>query len=192
MIGQEFTYLYLMSNQNSSLYQLNTPRKDSKANDEYRANHEIHECMKDTAICFKKNTVSLLFLFKPNRYFSVAEMIIMPLGSIISWVTKPEIGANATHLPDDWVRCDGSSIPSSSIWAGQHTPNLNGEKRFLRGGDDGSQLKMEDDMMQDHSHELNDPGHQHDYDDWYLEAGHSQGAPYTSSGTYWLSRFFTI
>ena len=39
-------------------------------------------------------------------------------------------------------------INEPSIWAGSHTPNLNGEKRFLRGGDYTSQRTMEADTFQ--------------------------------------------
>merc|ERR1719334_933920 len=57
-------------------------------------------------------------------------------------------------LPEGWMLCDGSMIPidSPSIWAGSRLPDLNKEKRFLRGADYEDQLKMEDDMMQDHKH----------------------------------------
>jgi hypothetical protein len=37
-------------------------------------------------------------------------------------------------IPDGWLRCDGSIIPAPSPWVNLTTPNLNGEKRFLRGG----------------------------------------------------------
>merc|ERR1712126_59765 len=70
-------------------------------------------------------------------------------------------GADISHLPPGWVRCDGQDIPEGSMWAGRSTPNLNGEKRFLRGGDDSNMLVMEDDQMQDHVHDVSDPGHSH-------------------------------
>ena len=70
-------------------------------------------------------------------------------------------------LPNGWVRCDGGTIPEPSIWAGHLTPNLNGEKRFLRGASDSEVLTMEEDQMQDHKHQVSDPGHTHDYNDKY-------------------------
>merc|ERR1712130_363953 len=94
---------------------------------------------------------------------------LAPLGTIIAWVTKPAkvFDQGIASLPNGWIRCGGSTIPQPSIWAGQLTPNLNGEKRFLRGGPDAQVLTMEEDQMQDHKHGLYDPGHTHSYDDKY-------------------------
>ena len=39
-------------------------------------------------------------------------------------------------------------IPEPSMWAGSHTPDLNREKRFLRGGIYEDQLTMETDTFQ--------------------------------------------
>ena len=50
------------------------------------------------------------------------------------------------------IRCDVSTIGHPSPWAGKLTPDLNNEKRFLRGGHDSDQLKLEEDQMQDHKH----------------------------------------
>jgi len=91
-----------------------------------------------------------------------------PLGTILAWVPKPTTGSNQTSdLPDGWVRCDGTIIPNGSIWAGQHTPDLNSARRFLRGGKDTDALKMEAHMMQQHKHSIIDHGHAHHYDDKY-------------------------
>ena len=65
------------------------------------------------------------------------------------------------------VRCDGNTIPEPSIWAGKLTPDLNGEKRFLRGNSDSNVLNLEEDQMQDHKHTLTDPGHGHPFVDKY-------------------------
>merc|ERR1719361_170651 len=90
----------------------------------------------------------------------------MPIGSIISWVLKPSLdSAHEEALPGGWVRCDGRLIPEPSVWAGSHTPNLNGERLFLRGGADSESLALEEDAFQDHLH--NDIGHTH------LTSGHS-------------------
>merc|ERR1711971_894123 len=97
---------------------------------------------------------------------------LAPIGTISAWVTKPSKKTKENEmvsLPDGWVRCDGSTIPEPSVWAGQLTPNLNGEKRFLRGASDSEVLTLEEDQMQDHKHELNDPGHSHVYDDLYTD-----------------------
>ena len=73
-------------------------------------------------------------------------------------------------LPAGWQRCDGSTIEHPSVWAGKLTPDLNNEKRFLRGGHDSLQLTLEEDQLQDHEHYviLTDPGHTHEYTDRYL------------------------
>ena len=59
------------------------------------------------------------------------------------------------------------------MWAGQRTPNLNGENRFLRGANDGEQLIFEEDSMQSHTHGIHDPGHHHGYVDRYSSIPYS-------------------
>lgn len=51
------------------------------------------------------------------------------------------------------------------IWSGYNTPDLNGDGRFLRGGNIQDILRMEDSILQNHFHE--DDGHDH------TDAGHS-------------------
>jgi len=100
----------------------------------------------------------------------IATLHLSPIGTISAWVTKPSKETREDEmvsLPDGWVRCDGATIPEPSVWAGQFTPNLNGEMRFLRGASDSNMLTMEEDQMQDHKHGLYDPGHSHQYDDKY-------------------------
>jgi len=104
----------------------------------------------------------------------ISALHLAPIGTISAWVTKPTKDTREDEmasLPEGWVRCDGATIPEPSIWAGQLTPNLNGERRFLRGASDGEVLTMEEDQMQDHKHELYDPGHSHMYDDKYPNWG---------------------
>ena len=76
-------------------------------------------------------------------------------------------------LPAGWQRCDGSTIEHPSPWAGRLTPDLNNEKRFLRGGHDNEQLSLEEDQLQDHTHHINvtDPGHTHPYKDDHYNNG---------------------
>ena len=59
-------------------------------------------------------------------------------------------------LPAGWQRCDGSTIEHPSPWAGKLTPDLNNEKRFLRGGHDNEQLTMEEDAVKSHTHSTQD------------------------------------
>ena len=107
------------------------------------------------------NKKAFLFI---HLYFKVNQLPEVPIGTIIAWTLKIDLdGGNYISLPDGWVRCDGKPIPSNSIWAGRPTPNLNGEKRFLRGGVDNEALIMEDHMLQDHHHSVSvqDSGHSH-------------------------------
>ena len=74
-----------------------------------------------------------------------------PLGTILAWVSKatPEQTENIINeLPTGWMKCDGGLIASESPWAGYHTPNLNGEGRFLRGGSPDDSNTFHDDMFQ--------------------------------------------
>ena len=68
------------------------------------------------------------------------------------------------------MRCDGTLIPNTneSIWAGKTLPDLNGERRFLRGGSDSNVLTMEEAQLESHDHSVvsatatvTDPGHSH-------------------------------
>merc|ERR1712141_373599 len=69
----------------------------------------------------------------------------MPIGTIIAWTPRPHKNtSNPVELPSGWVPCDGSPI-TEGIWTGQATPDLNGSKRFLRGGPISEVLDMEED-----------------------------------------------
>jgi len=97
--------------------------------------------------------------------------------------TKETRDDEMVDLPDGWVRCDGATIPHPSVWAGQLTPNLNGEKRFLRGSSDLEMLTMEDEKtrLPDHTHNSKSKPHTHSYTDTYLSDQHCDMA----SGSYW-------
>merc|ERR1712150_174413 len=93
-------------------------------------------------------------------------------------------------LPEGWIRCDGSAIPEPSVWAGSHTPNLNGQRLFLRGGGDTEALVIEDDMFQDHTHldaehTHGNSGHSHSYKE--TKSHNDEDCPnYPSqTGNYW-------
>ena len=71
-----------------------------------------------------------------GNYEDVPDTDVMnyaPVGTILPWIPRP-VKNESTNLtlPKGWQRCDGSIIPSPSIWAGQRTPDLNNEMRFLR------------------------------------------------------------
>jgi len=115
---------------------------------------------------------------------------LLPVGSIIAWVTKPtKYTSELASLPDGWVRCNGDIIPKPSIWAGKLTPDLNGEKRFLRGSSDRDVLTLEEDQMQDHQHTLRDPGHEHPYEDKYPNQGEDSGDGNNGPGNSWDRKY---
>ena len=102
-------------------------------------------------------------------------------------------GEDFVELPSGWMRCDGSIIPSGSIWEGKRVPNLNGEKRFLRGGLDEDVLKMEDDQIQDHVHSIYDPGHEHEFKDKYaFSLGDGVHTGHGGHGTKFISMTRTV
>ena len=97
-----------------------------------------------------------------------------PIGSILAWVPNALPGSDNSKatldIPQGWQKCDGSIIDSPSVLAGQRTPDPNNEKRFLRGSPDETLLTLEDDMIQDHKHDISDHGHTHDYTDTYVDS----------------------
>ena len=94
-------------------------------------------------------------------------LTLSPVGTILPWVPKPIKDDSVTTLavPEGWAKCDGSIIQAPSTWAGQRTPDLNNEMRFLRGAPDDTVLSLEDDQLMDHLHEVADSGHSHGYKD---------------------------
>ena len=107
-----------------------------------------------------------------------------PLGTITAWVTKPSSGGMEASLPDGWQKCDGSLISAPSLWEGKVTPNLNGERRFLRGGSDADMLKLEEDQLQEHTHKVNDPGHNHQFTDRYTVNNGEHDGPEDGNGLF--------
>jgi len=52
---------------------------------------------------------------------------------VVAWFPPP----NQEEPPKGWVRCDGKVInEGKSPFDGENSPNLNGEKLFLRGSKD--------------------------------------------------------
>jgi len=98
-----------------------------------------------------------------NELNRTQEVLIPGVGSILPWIPSPSPGDNSSlsaTIPSGWQRCDGSLILEGPF-TGLTTPNLNGERYFLRGGNDSSVTLMETDMVQDHVHDVDDPGHSH-------------------------------
>ena len=78
-----------------------------------------------------------------------------PVGTILAWHAQL---STIKAIPQGWQRCDGSLIETGPL-AGKHTPDLNFDGRFLRGGLDFQSGDFEEDAIQDHLH--TDKGHTH-------------------------------
>ncbi len=81
----------------------------------------------------------------------------LPIGSIIGWHATPEdvnipkdlVGANKP-----WMRCDGELVTDAdSPFHKKRLPNLNGDGRFLRGGENSGMLQSE--QVGPHLHKIN-------------------------------------
>ncbi len=79
---------------------------------------------------------------------------IVPIGTIVGWHES----ITAKNLPGVWVRCSGGTVTDkSSPLFGASIPNLNGERRFLRGGT--SSGAIEEDDLKKHTHEVSGGKH---------------------------------
>ncbi|MCP4130315.1 MAG: hypothetical protein GY754_04980 [bacterium] len=82
---------------------------------------------------------------------ALREKLAAPVGSIQAWHKNL---AYTPTLPEGWAECNGAPVDDPhSVYYGMNTPNLNGERRFLRGS--SSSGAMEDDAVQEHSHFYN-------------------------------------
>ena len=98
----------------------------------------------------------------------------------MAWILRVDSDGEAVDLPDGWISCNGSVIPEGSIWAGKQVPDLNGERRFLRGGSEEEMLTLEDDQILEHEHNLHDPGHTHPYKDIHYDDTENDDGPQVS------------
>merc|ERR1719342_219218 len=130
---------------------------------------EVNETVSANIAQLQDEDINLWDSVLDNR--NAIEVAEVPIGTIISWVMMVDKnGGEVAPLPENWQKCDGSVI-THGIWEGKYTPNLNGEKRFLRGGGDNDVLTLEDDEILDHKHyssgsasadaTVNDGGHYH-------------------------------
>jgi len=140
----------------------------------------------------RTNYISLMKIEVLGEPVPDADADKVPVGAIIPWVDRVEKDGPTVDLPSGFQRCDGSTILIPSIWAGQATPNLNLDKRFLRGGSDSDVLTMEDDQIQDHEHI--DNGHEHsasssspphDHGFSYIQTNWRDHSCDMADGTYW-------
>merc|ERR1719206_1620687 len=112
-------------------------------------------------------------------------LTLAPIGTIAAWVSKPSKETSdhdKQDLPNGWVKCDGSSIPHPSVWAGTLTPDLNGQKRFLRGSDEKDMLTLEAEntRLPDHKHNATSSPHSHTYTET-----HTSETCKMASGSHW-------
>merc|ERR1739838_85051 len=105
---------------------------------------------------------------------------VSPIGTILAWVPKPQVGANPVDLPNGWLLCDGSSI-TQGPWAGGKTPNLNSIGAFLRGGNNGHVLEIEQHQVEDHHHA--DSGHKHSCSASSSASSHHHTYTYSSASS---------
>ncbi len=117
------------------------------------------QMIKDTVSDVEENYMSIV-QNKLDLENKLAE--VLPVGSIIPWSGET---LSHTQLPDGWQLCDGSIIFQGPMKDLQ-TPNLNIEGRFLRGGKEFQSWVYQDQMIGQHNHAVNDPGHLH------TDAGH--------------------
>merc|ERR1712126_69877 len=109
-------------------------------------------------------------------------MKIMPLGSIIAWVPKPDKeGTVTSEIPNGWMYCDGAPI-KEGIWKGLYVPNLNGRHDFLRGGSWDDYLTHEDFATQDLGLELVKTEENLDHSHHFEVATHEHGHRCSDSG----------
>ena len=91
---------------------------------------------------------------------------VLPVGSILPWLNRIQnpsgVFTISTDLPPaGWVFCDGQVIESGQ-WAGLETPHINAEKGlFLRGGPHYLCGKKEEEMLENHGHQVNIENHGH-------------------------------
>jgi len=82
----------------------------------------------------------------------------LPVGSIIAWHKTIY-----STLPSNWVQCNGGNVPVGvgSPIEGAVIPNLNGEGRFLRGGNTSGVLQSDELRSHTHSYVWRDGGPMH-------------------------------
>lgn len=72
----------------------------------------------------------------------------VPVGTIVAW--HKSLGGTPS-LPSGWLECNGQTVSDvGSPFNGLVLPNLNGERRFLRGG--ATSGTLEADAFQNHNH----------------------------------------
>jgi len=66
------------------------------------------------------------------RHPDLRRPTLPPIGAIVAWHRDM---TGVPDLPDGWLECNGQVVDDeASPLYRQTLPNLNGEKRFLRGG----------------------------------------------------------
>ena len=77
---------------------------------------------------------------------------ISPVGTILAW--HKNLGPGTLELPAGWLECDGQLVSdAASPFNGQNLPDLNGQRRFLRGSTTSGLL--ENSQFAQHTHRNN-------------------------------------
>jgi len=82
----------------------------------------------------------------------------LPIGSVVG--LHKDIVTPAISVPNGWVGCDGQVLNDvDSLLHGLAMPDLNGDKRFIRGGADSG--VEQDDKVKNHAHNVALGSHRH-------------------------------
>ena len=91
----------------------------------------------------------ILYFNRRKRLKSEVMTASVPIGCIIGW--HKDFCEKELALPGSWIECNGQTInDEKSIFHNETVPNLNGERRFLRG--DNASGKIEEDQLKKHTH----------------------------------------
>ncbi len=108
---------------------------------------------------------------------------VVPIGSIVAW-HKNLFGTPS--LLDGWVECNGQVVDDpESPYDGQTLPDLNGEKRFLRGG--ATSGEDQSDALRSHPHDFSATtdlkgSHHHSIDGNFAKGGGDYDRDHIGSG----------
>ena len=93
----------------------------------------------------------------------ILNLSLTPVGTVIGWLRGKYL-----PIPPGWQKCDGSEIWSGPMEGG-NTPNLIVGGYFLRGAPMTDAWTIQADMIMQHGHNINDPGHKN------TDSGRSHG-----------------
>lgn len=117
-----------------------------------------------------------------EKMFNPVEDYQAPIGSIVAWHKSL---SGVPSLPGNWAECNGQTISDSdSPLDGVTLPDLNGEKRFLRG--DSTSGTNQADAFQGHAPDLSGSGGGGGIT-YPIIDGNAPGRPYNGVFQGWIS-----